>query len=47
MPAWLNVLSNGVFRSKLDGKQDPKEYGISVYNHPLNYTENQIDQAAL
>ncbi|XP_039258702.2 phospholipid-transporting ATPase ABCA1-like isoform X1 [Styela clava] len=47
MPAYLNIMSNGLLRSKLPAGANPSEYAITVYNHPMNYTKQQVSQAAL
>lgn len=46
MPTWQNVLNNAVLRSNLPGSIPAEDYAITAINHPLNYTENQVDQLA-
>ena len=47
MPTWLNILNNAALRSSLPAGEDPKNYGIVVFNHPLNFTQSTVDLAAL
>ncbi|XP_076323090.1 uncharacterized protein LOC143232010 isoform X1 [Tachypleus tridentatus] len=48
VPAYLNALSNAVLRynMKVQGK-DSKEFGITVYNHPLHLTSAQLSRETL
>nr|CAB3219608.1 ATP-binding cassette sub-family A member 1-like [Phallusia mammillata] len=46
MPSWLNVLNNAALRSLLPPGVDRSRFGIAAINHPLNFTENQVDEAA-
>ncbi|XP_075306746.1 phospholipid-transporting ATPase ABCA1 [Odontesthes bonariensis] len=47
MVSFLNVASNGILRGNLPVGQDPHQYGISVSNHPLNLTKEQLSFVAL
>nr|XP_026691296.1 ATP-binding cassette sub-family A member 1-like [Ciona intestinalis] len=46
MPTWLNIMNNAALRSLLPPTEDPREYGIAAFNHPLNFTEAEVDLAA-
>lgn len=45
--SFLNVMNNGIMRASLQAGKDPKKFGISAYNHPLNLTKEQLSQVAL
>ncbi|XP_055368383.1 phospholipid-transporting ATPase ABCA1b isoform X2 [Betta splendens] len=45
--AFINVMSNGILRANLPEEKDPSRHGISVFNHPLNLTKEQLSQVAL
>uniref|UniRef100_A0A3B4Y390 P-type phospholipid transporter n=1 Tax=Seriola lalandi dorsalis TaxID=1841481 RepID=A0A3B4Y390_SERLL len=45
--AFINVMNNGILRANLPDDKDPREYGISAFNHPLNLTKEQLSQVAL
>lgn len=45
--SFLNVMNNGIMRASLQADKDPKKFGISAYNHPLNLTKEQLSQVAL
>ncbi|XP_076143257.1 phospholipid-transporting ATPase ABCA1b [Alosa pseudoharengus] len=47
MGAFLNVMSNGILRANLPAGKDPASFGITVHNHPLNLTKEQVSQVAL
>uniref|UniRef100_A0AAQ4P0T4 P-type phospholipid transporter n=1 Tax=Gasterosteus aculeatus aculeatus TaxID=481459 RepID=A0AAQ4P0T4_GASAC len=47
MASFLGVANNAILRGNLPAGQDPSQYGISVYNHPLNLTKDQLSSAAL
>ncbi|XP_062404777.1 phospholipid-transporting ATPase ABCA1-like [Sardina pilchardus] len=47
MVAFLNVMNNGILRANLPPGTDPAAYGITVHNHPLNLTKEQVSQVAL
>ncbi|XP_037335370.2 phospholipid-transporting ATPase ABCA1-like [Pungitius pungitius] len=46
MVSFLNVANNAILRGNLPAGQDPRQYGISVSNHPLNLTKAQLSSAA-
>uniref|UniRef100_A0A7N9AR62 P-type phospholipid transporter n=1 Tax=Mastacembelus armatus TaxID=205130 RepID=A0A7N9AR62_9TELE len=41
MVSFLSVANNAILRGNLPAGQDPRRYGISVSNHPLNLTKEQ------
>uniref|UniRef100_A0A3Q3Q5W3 ABC transporter domain-containing protein n=1 Tax=Monopterus albus TaxID=43700 RepID=A0A3Q3Q5W3_MONAL len=41
MVSFLGVANNAILRGNLPAGQDPRRYGISVSNHPLNLTKEQ------
>ena len=43
MVSYQNVFSNLVLRSNLPPGADPMKYGISVVNHPMNRTQEQLE----
>ncbi|XP_059377891.1 phospholipid-transporting ATPase ABCA1-like [Carassius carassius] len=45
--AFLNVMNNGIFRASLQPGKDPRQFGITTFNHPLNLTKEQLSQVAL
>uniref|UniRef100_A0A671NXP9 P-type phospholipid transporter n=1 Tax=Sinocyclocheilus anshuiensis TaxID=1608454 RepID=A0A671NXP9_9TELE len=45
--AFLNVMNNGILRANLPPGKDPRQFGITVFNHPLNLTKEQLSQVAL
>ncbi|KAL2089101.1 hypothetical protein ACEWY4_016000 [Coilia grayii] len=47
MSAFLNVMNNGILRANLPVGKEPSQFGITVHNHPLNLTKEQISQVAL
>ncbi|XP_072314586.1 phospholipid-transporting ATPase ABCA1-like [Eucyclogobius newberryi] len=47
MVSFLNVANNAILRGNLPLGQDPRQYGISVSNHPLNLTKEQLNYVAL
>ena len=47
MPTWLNILNSAALRASIGAGQDPRDYGIAVVNHPLNFTRSTVDLAAL
>lgn len=40
--SYLNSLNNARLRAGLKSDQNPKDYGITVYNHPFRSTQGQI-----
>lgn len=47
MVSFLNVASNGLLRARLPPGTDPRRFGITATNHPLNLTKEQLSEAAL
>ncbi|XP_041925671.1 phospholipid-transporting ATPase ABCA1 [Alosa sapidissima] len=47
MVSFLNIANNAVLRGNLPPNLDPRHYGISVSNHPLNLTKGQLSYAAM
>uniref|UniRef100_A0A3P8U6Q8 P-type phospholipid transporter n=1 Tax=Amphiprion percula TaxID=161767 RepID=A0A3P8U6Q8_AMPPE len=47
MVSFLGVANNGILRGNLPAGQDLQKYGISISNHPLNLTKEQLSYAAL
>ncbi|XP_041841062.1 phospholipid-transporting ATPase ABCA1-like isoform X2 [Melanotaenia boesemani] len=47
MVSFLSVASNGILRGNLPVGQNPRQYGISVTNHPLNLTKEQLSYMAM
>ncbi|XP_067246317.1 phospholipid-transporting ATPase ABCA1b [Chanodichthys erythropterus] len=45
--AFLNVMNNGILRANLPPGKDPRQFGITAFNHPLNLTKEQLSQVAL
>uniref|UniRef100_A0AAQ5X1S9 P-type phospholipid transporter n=1 Tax=Amphiprion ocellaris TaxID=80972 RepID=A0AAQ5X1S9_AMPOC len=45
MVSFLGVANNGILRGNLPAGQDPRKYGISISNHPLNLTKEQLSYA--
>uniref|UniRef100_A0A9J7YTW7 P-type phospholipid transporter n=1 Tax=Cyprinus carpio carpio TaxID=630221 RepID=A0A9J7YTW7_CYPCA len=45
--AYLNVMNNGILRASLPPGKDPRQFGITTFNHPLNLTKEQLSQVAL
>ncbi|KAJ0055813.1 hypothetical protein NL108_012856, partial [Boleophthalmus pectinirostris] len=43
MASFINVANNAILRGNLPVGQDPLSYGISVSNHPLNLTKEQLN----
>ncbi|XP_071807326.1 uncharacterized protein [Asterias amurensis] len=41
MPTFLNTMNNVILRSFLPANQNPAKYGISAYNHPFRFSEEQ------
>ncbi|KAI4890960.1 hypothetical protein NFI96_031544, partial [Prochilodus magdalenae] len=40
--SFLNIATNAILRGNLPAGQQPKLYGISTFNHPLNLTKQQL-----
>uniref|UniRef100_A0A8D0AR12 ABC transporter domain-containing protein n=1 Tax=Sander lucioperca TaxID=283035 RepID=A0A8D0AR12_SANLU len=47
MVSFLSVANNAILRGNLPAGQDPRQYGISVSNHPLNLTKEQLTSIAM
>ncbi|XP_031707233.1 phospholipid-transporting ATPase ABCA1 isoform X1 [Anarrhichthys ocellatus] len=47
MASFLSVANNAILRGNLPAGQDPSQYGISVSNHPLNLTKEQLSFVAM
>ncbi|XP_028420639.1 ATP-binding cassette sub-family A member 1 isoform X1 [Perca flavescens] len=47
MVSFLSVANNAILRGNLLAGQDPRRYGISVSNHPLNLTKEQLTSIAM
>ncbi|XP_044040431.1 phospholipid-transporting ATPase ABCA1-like isoform X2 [Siniperca chuatsi] len=47
MASFLSVANNAILRGNLAAGQDPHKYGISVSNHPLNLTKEQLSYVAM
>lgn len=47
MASFLSVASNAILRGNLSTPEDARRYGISVSNHPLNLTKDQLSFAAM
>ncbi|KAF4105040.1 phospholipid-transporting ATPase ABCA1b [Onychostoma macrolepis] len=45
--AFLGVMNNGILRANLPPGKDPRQFGITAFNHPLNLTKEQLSQVAL
>ncbi|XP_070711035.1 phospholipid-transporting ATPase ABCA1-like [Pempheris klunzingeri] len=45
--SFLSVANNAILRGNLPAGKDPSQYGISVSNHPLNLTKEQLSYVAL
>lgn len=46
MVSFLNVMNNGLLRASLPGSERRK-HGITVYNHPLNLSKEQLTEIAM
>uniref|UniRef100_A0A4W6E2P5 ABC transporter domain-containing protein n=1 Tax=Lates calcarifer TaxID=8187 RepID=A0A4W6E2P5_LATCA len=47
MVSFLSVANNAILRGNLPAGQNPRQYGISVSNHPLNLTKEQLSFVAM
>nr|XP_009684303.1 PREDICTED: retinal-specific ATP-binding cassette transporter [Struthio camelus australis] len=47
MVSFLNIANNGILRANLRTGQAPEEYGITVINHPLNLTKEQLSEVTV
>lgn len=44
MVSFMNVANNAILRANLPKGADLNEYGITVINHPLNLTKEQLSE---
>uniref|UniRef100_M3ZRP8 P-type phospholipid transporter n=1 Tax=Xiphophorus maculatus TaxID=8083 RepID=M3ZRP8_XIPMA len=47
MVSFLSVANNGILRGNLPKGEEPRHHGISISNHPLNLTKEQLSSAAM
>lgn len=47
MVSFLSVGNNAILRGNLPEGEDPRVYGISVSNYPLNLTKEQLSYSAM
>uniref|UniRef100_UPI00398ECFE0 phospholipid-transporting ATPase ABCA1-like isoform X2 n=1 Tax=Pristiophorus japonicus TaxID=55135 RepID=UPI00398ECFE0 len=47
MVSFVNVMNNAALRANLPPGKDPKMFGITAFNHPLNLTKEQLSEVAL
>lgn len=47
MVSFLSVASNAILRGNLPAQEEARRYGVSVSNHPLNLTKEQLSYAAM
>lgn len=45
--SFINVINNAILRANLQDGENPSNYGITVFNHPLNLTKQQLSEVAL
>lgn len=45
--AYMNALNNILLRAHLPQSTDPRFYGMSVINHPMNFTQDQLQDELL
>lgn len=45
--SFVNVMNNGLLRASLPPGPERRRHGITVYNHPLNLTKEQLTEVAL
>ncbi|KAM9081600.1 phospholipid-transporting ATPase ABCA1 isoform 1-T3 [Megaptera novaeangliae] len=45
--SFLNVINNAILRANLQKGENPSQYGITAFNHPLNLTKQQLSEVAL
>lgn len=45
--SFLSVANNAILRANLSTPEEARRYGISVSNHPLNLTKEQLSHAAM
>lgn len=44
MVSFMNVANNAILRAYLPKSANLAEYGITVINHPLNLTKDQLSE---
>lgn len=47
MVSFVNVMNNGLLRASLPPGSERRKHGITVYNHPLNLTKEQLTEMAM
>ncbi|XP_078575167.1 phospholipid-transporting ATPase ABCA1-like isoform X1 [Branchiostoma floridae x Branchiostoma japonicum] len=47
MVAYINVISNAILRANLPPGSDPRQHGITAFNHPMNFTKEQLSEETL
>ncbi|MFT7798628.1 ATP-binding cassette sub-family A member 1-like isoform X2 [Arapaima gigas] len=47
MPSFVNIMNNGLLRASLPSGTERRKHGITVYNHPLNLTKEQLTEMAM
>lgn len=47
MVAFMNVANNAILRAHLPAGANLAEYGITVVNHPLNLTKDQLSEVTV
>ncbi|PWA21189.1 hypothetical protein CCH79_00009352 [Gambusia affinis] len=47
MVSFVNVMNNGLLRASLPPGPERRRHGITVYNHPLNLTKEQLTEIAM
>ncbi|XP_019618294.1 PREDICTED: ATP-binding cassette sub-family A member 1-like [Branchiostoma belcheri] len=47
MVAYVNVISNAILRANLPSSSNPRLHGITAYNHPMNFTKEQLSEETL
>uniref|UniRef100_A0A4W3I231 ATP-binding cassette, sub-family A (ABC1), member 4a n=1 Tax=Callorhinchus milii TaxID=7868 RepID=A0A4W3I231_CALMI len=47
MVSFMNTANNAILRANLQSKLDPEDYGITIINHPLNLTKEQLSEVTV
>ncbi|KAG2461340.1 ABCA4 protein, partial [Polypterus senegalus] len=47
MVSFVNVANNAILRANLPFGKNPEDYGITVINHPLNLTKEQLSEVTV